>query len=74
MTPRRWAESGLRALDKPGSQSRGQPTPPRGGAGQAGPRSPKEATPPCCMRPLFLFSSISNRFKIFLAHNHIPTP
>lgn len=35
MTPRRWAESGLRALDKPGSQSRGQPTPPRGGAGQA---------------------------------------
>lgn len=35
MTLRRWAESGLRALDKPGSQSRGQPTPPRGGAGQA---------------------------------------
>lgn len=42
MTPRRWAESGLRALDKPGSQSRGQPTPPRGGAGQAGPALPKK--------------------------------
>lgn len=35
MTLLRWAESGLRALDKPGSQWRGQPTPPRGGAGQA---------------------------------------